>query len=293
MKILLSLFFSLILTTIGLSQSDPAKPAITIGNVTVTDNNSIVRDLTLKTSTLLSKNFFVTENAALALAVVATPGKAYTINGMDSYTTSDVQVDYTIMLEGRESQTKTITVKCKSNRKKDLYRKIGTTILRDKKNREAVISFVEEYLTGHLSNCSAVTAIVDRQTNENEPARAYASLAYYDLAGGCPDIAQAKEDKILDAIAAKNCKSLVQEAEILANGATINQLTRATNKLLLIGPDTPCQPDIIRISELISSNAKALDTPSSTNINVKLEQSQSQDRAAWRQYYRKYYYGRN
>ncbi len=293
MKLLFSLVFSFVSFATSFSQTDQAKPAIMIGNVTIEGNDSEVRDLKSKTIALLRKDFYVTDKAALKLEVVATPGKAYTINGMDSYTTSDVEVKYTTSLKGIKSQSKIITVKCKGKNEQDLQRKIGVTILRNKKSRAEVITFVNEYIAAHLNGCSSVTSIIDQQINENELSSAYASLAYYDLVDGCSDIAQDKENKILDAIAVKNCKSLIQEAEILANGATVNQLTKATNKLLLLGPDTPCQKEIIRVSELISANAKELDTQSNSNIHVKLEQRQIQSRAEWQQYYRKHYYHRN
>lgn len=293
MKILLSLFFSLFSITISLSQSGQAKPAIMVGDVTVEGNNLVVRDLAIKTSSLLEKNFYVADKAALKLEVAAIPGKIHVINGMDSYTTSDVEVNYTIVLKGFKAQSKTITVKCKGKNERDLQRKIGTTILRNKKSRTTVIAFIDEYIASHLKDCATVTSIINQQIDENEPALSYASLAYYNLVEGCSDIAQEKENKILDAIAVKSCASLIQEAEILANGPTIAQLTKATNKLLLIGPDTPCQKDIIRISKRIADNAKNLDTQSSNNIHVKLEQTQAQSRAEWRQFYQHHYYRRH
>lgn len=293
MRLFFSLFLCLLSITIGLSQSNQAKPSIMIGTVSLEDNNWSSRELSSKTASLLKKNYYVSKKAPLQLDIAATPGKAYTINGMDTYTVSDVEVIYTVGLEGSKTESKKISVKVKGTNERDLQRKIGTTISRDKTIRTEIIAFIDQYAASNLSSCSNVTTIIDQQLNANEPELAYASLAYYDLAEGCSDLALKQENKILDAIATKTCKSLLHDAEIFANGATIRDLTRATDKLLMIPPNSPCQEDVIRISQLVSTNAKEIGTKSSNDINIRLNQRQTQTQAEWRQYYRTRYYRRN
>jgi len=293
MRQIFSLFLCLASITLGLSQSNEAKPSIMIGTVSLEDNNSSSRELSSKTVSLLKKNYHVTNKAPLQLNIAATPGKAYTINGMDTYTVSDVEVVYTIALEGSKSESKKISVKVKGTNERDLQRKIGTTISRDKAMRSEVIAFIDQYAASNLNSCSKVTALIDQQLSANEPEFAYASLAYYDLAEDCSGLAIEQENKILEAIAAKTCKSLIHDAEIFANGATIRELTKATDKLLMIPPNSPCQADVLRISKLISTNAKELGTESSNDINIRLDQRQTQTLAEWRQYYRTRYYRRN
>ena len=290
MRLFLTLLICIFSFTIGFSQSPQVKPAIMIGTVSLEDNNSSARELTSKTTTLLKKNYYVNSKSPLKLDVTATPGKAYTINGMDTYTVSEVEVDYTISLKGSKAQSKNITVKVKGGNERDLHRKIGSTITRDKAMRTEVLDFIDEYVASVITSCSDVSAIIDKQLTNNEPETAYASLAYYTLVDGCESTAEEKENKILDAIAAKTCKTLVQDAEILANGATIRDLTRATDKLLMVAPESPCQEDVMRISKIVSTNAKEIGTKSSNDINIRLNQRQSQSRAEWRQYYRSRYY---
>ena len=94
----------------------------------------------------------------------------------------------------------------------------------------------------------------------------------------------------MDAIALKTCKALTQDAEILANGATVRDLTKATDKLLLVAPESPCQEDVIRIAQLVSTNAKELGENSEGDILIKLEQRNTQTLSEWRQRYRSRYY---
>lgn len=289
MRSLLTLLICCVSISISLAQSKQAKPAIMIGDVTIEDNTYYERELSNKTATLLKKNYYVSTSAPLQLDIVATPGEATTINGMDTYTISQVEVAYTISLKGLQPESKTISVKVKGSNEGDLQRKIGTTISRDKTIRTELMTFIDEYVASMFSSCADVSAVIDQQLT-NDPESAFASIPYYNLFDDCAEIAQEKEKAILDAICAKVCQAKVQAAEILANGATIIDLTKATDKLLTVSADSPCQEDVFRISKLISANAKELETQSGNDIIIRLDQTQYQSQKEWRQSYRQQYY---
>lgn len=292
MKFISSIILCLLFIQSGNGQSTNLKPAIAINSASIEGNSYYGRDLMNTTKSALSKKFHVTKSALLKLDVVAIPGKMNTINGMDTYTISEVEVNYTISLLGRPNATKSVSVKCKATNEKEVLRKIGSTVSRDKATRTEILSFIDEYIASHLGTCDQVTQLIDQQLSRNEPEQAYPSIAYYDLAENCTEISAAQELKILDAISAKSCKAQVQQAEILANGASLRELTRATDKLLMVSPDSPCQEDVMRVAKLVSTNAKELSPDTISELNIKLENRQSFTREQWRQYYRNQYYKR-
>lgn len=265
------------------------KPGIVLSDVIVEDNRSASRTLSSKTQSMLSKTYKVTATAPLAVSLAATPGKINVINGMDTYAVTMVDLAYTVQLEGRPAATHTTAVRCKGTNESDLMRKIGVSVARDKKVREGVMSFIEDYLAQHLRSCTDVSTLIDKSLATGNIPMAYETTAYYATIAGCEEVAGTAEEKIVAKHGELMCQKTIAQAEILANSGDADKLGKAIDMLLLIPPTATCQDEALRVAQIVNTNALELSKSTGEKIITRVENRRGWTYPEWREYYQRNY----
>lgn len=264
-------------------------PALSLGNINIEDDRYAAKSVKSKLTSRLKKDFSITEGAFFVLTTNATFGKMHVINGMDSYTTSEVVMTYKIDAEGVQSEDIDLVIKCKGKSEKDLKSKLGTSIIRDSKHYEKLEMFINSFMEKSLTNCSTVSTIVQKQLDENDYIKAYSLLSYYDMIQTCESEKEKMEEAIVNSHTEYACASIIQEAEILANSGNEYKMDKAINKLLLIPPNASCAKEAIRIAELVNKNALELGKTKATKMNDRIVIRNTMTQEDWRIWYRENY----
>ena len=288
MKYYLTTLF-LVCLTLGYSQN--TKPLITVENIELdTDNKYASRTLVSKVGSMLKKEYKVAPDAFFTLSGLVSIGDSKTINGMDTYTIAETTVHYTISASGKKAAKTSIVTKCKATSERELRSKIGTSLARDAKHREALLKFVSEYVAEQFNSCSDVSKSVTAAIQKNKPVKAYGILAYYDTLTDCEAVKEEMEGKVLDAYEIKACEDITHQAEILANSGSVYKLNKAVDQLLMIPPNAPCKDEVMRISELIGKNALELKAKNADRLSERISIHNNLSSEEWRNNYRKSYY---
>ena len=266
-----------------------SSPALSITKAEVEDNTYASRGLLSKLKSRLGKNYTMTEDAYFSLSSHVSFGDIHTINGMDTYITTDADITYTLSADGIPSETFNGTVKCKAKSERDLAGKIGSCIIRDSKHCEQLSTFIDAYMEKALGTCSKVTSAINKALQDNNTMTAYTMLSYYDNITGCETVKSSQEDAIVKKHEVLVCAKIVQDAEVLANSGSERSMGKAIDLLLLIPPGAPCAEDAIRISELVNTNATELSKYSADKIRDRIVIRNTMTNADWKQWYRTNY----
>jgi len=188
-------FVLLAIANLSLS-SQESKPGIAVSEFNVEDNASSSRGVISKLQSRLKKDYTILSNAYLQLSGDVSFGEMHTINGMDTYTTTEANVTYTIKAEGLPSANLSLPIKCKGKSERDLIAKLGTTIIRDSKHYDGLAEFIDGYVEKAFGSCAGVTSAISKQLSSGHTTRAYSMLAYYDLYDGC-EVDRAKQEDLI------------------------------------------------------------------------------------------------
>ena len=277
----------LIILSASCIQAQSLKPAISVGQVSV--DGEVSSALNSKLTKRLGSNYQVLTDTYVTLSADATLGKVSTINGMDTYATTDADVTYRVKVGPTSYNPITITTKCKGNSERDLRYKIGSSIVRDRNHVEQLEEYISEAISKSLGSCSAISKEIDSAIAKKNSNQAYGLLGYFDV-DECASQLDQYEDKILQLKQQELCANVTQSAKILANSSKREDLEKATNLLLSIPPDSSCAEEAIIISEVIAENAKSLSSYSGKNIQDQINIFNTMSYSEWKNWYRKNYY---
>jgi len=289
MKNITLYLFLLLLTFSVTSEAQSSKPALEISQVHIEDDSYAARNVSSKLKSRLKKDFTIMYEAVLKLSVDAEFGEMYTINGMDTYTTTEAGIKYTLTGDNLPTKKLELDVKCKGSNERDLKKKLGTSIIRNSKHIDALNAFIKEYVEENLGSCSQISAIIDAKLAKNEISKAYGMMGYYDYLDSCEDAKSKSEQAIEDKHAQYACDSAIQRGTILANSGDMDDLNKAIDLLQMIPPDAPCAENAITVSELVSENAKELSKYNSEKINDRITILNTLNHSDWKSWYRKNY----
>lgn len=269
------------------SQND--KPTLSVQEVVFEDNRSVSKDFKAKLESRLKNKFLITTRGLLQLSASISLGKMHTLNGMDTYTTTDAVIEYNIEGSTLPSEKISLSLKCKGKNEKDLVKKIGLTMARDRKHNESLNEFIHSYLKKHITSCSDVSKIIKNKLSKKDISSAVSVLGYYDWLGNCEEEKGKSDKAIMDKHSQYACDVTIQKSTILANSSNKADLNRAIDLLQMIPPDAPCAKEAIKVSELVSKNAKELNAVLSKQIHDKITIVNSVSESDWRVWYNKNY----
>ena len=265
------------------------KPALSISEVSIEDDNYAAKSVVSKLTTRLKKDFTIIPQGVINLSATASFGEMHTINGMDTYTTTETDISYTISGENLPSKNMDLSLKSKGKNERDLKRKLGTSIIRDSKHIDALNTFIQEYIKENLGTCAQITSIIDAQLANNEIAKANGMIGYYDHIGSCETEKSKAEQAVEDQHVKYACDSAIQQATVLSNSGDIKDLNAAIDLLQIIPPDAPCAKEAISISEQVGKNAIELSKHSSAKLQDRITVMNTLSHSDWKHWYRKNY----
>lgn len=278
------------LLSLSLSYGQEMKPALSIAEVSLDDENKYAeRGVQSKLKSRLKKDFLISNNAFLSLSTYIIPGETKTINGMDSYTVATSQITYTIKGDNLPEDKITLDLKTKGNNKNDLYRKMGNSLIRNKKHVDELNEFIKAYMEKHISTCAQVSKLINDQLDENEIANAYSMMGYYEWLGNCKDEITKSEKAIEEKHTQYACDLVIQKSSILANSSNINDLNRAIDILYMVPPGAPCADEAINVSAKVSENAVKLNNSGGQKLSNRIVLINSNNQSEWKSWYRKNY----
>lgn len=283
-KITLSVFIILFFVTINKAQN--TKPSLSITEVTLDENTLAAKSISEKLKSRLKKDFQITNESFLHLSADVVPGESRTINGIESYTISTSEIIYAIKGDNLPADKLSLEVEVKGTNEKQLYRKMGTHLIRDRKHIDALKEFISAYLEKHISSCDQVSTIINKYLSKKELAKANSMVGYYEWIGDCETQLSKSEQSIEEKHTQYACDLVIQKSSILVNSPDINDLNNAIDLLQMVPPDAPCAEEAIKVSTQISESALKLNKAESQKIADRVVLINSTNTTDWRSWYR-------
>ncbi len=247
------LIYCLLLCNISISQEyDLHKYNLKI-NTPSCDNRMAVRDLHQALNAGLKKNFNIHPNSIFALNSYIEIGDSKTLEGMETYIYSDVEINFDVEnIVTKEILKFNYRGKGKGRNQQGSISNAIKNFKSAKNGLKELSQQAIEYMENQLNNnCNAFIDKANNAAQKGELKSALLILNSIKENFPCYDGKKLLEIKIAEQQAQEICDRQMQKIKIMVNSKQSHQMDRAIQHLLVIPPNAPCASEALELSKEI------------------------------------------